>query len=136
MAFRGFMAQRRGISQVQVPELPSEPLREILPGDSVVGLARIIRFVNQWQQLRTETNVHQSPCHERWCESFLSSSTMLLVAAAHSSPLAMRSKLARSRLLKKEVRCAFFFSQGSRPYPNLQDDSHLFIILLVAPPLP
>ncbi|CAK9110591.1 unnamed protein product [Durusdinium trenchii] len=30
VAFRGFMAQRRGISQVQVPELPSEPLREIL----------------------------------------------------------------------------------------------------------
>ena len=29
--FRGFMAQRRHVSQVAVPELPAEPLREILP---------------------------------------------------------------------------------------------------------
>eukprot|EP00930_Biecheleria_cincta_P042267 TRINITY_DN29077_c0_g1_i1.p1 TRINITY_DN29077_c0_g1~~TRINITY_DN29077_c0_g1_i1.p1 ORF type:complete len:1290 (-),score=288.18 TRINITY_DN29077_c0_g1_i1:104-3973(-) len=29
-AFRGFMAQRRGVSEVTVPELPAEPLRDIL----------------------------------------------------------------------------------------------------------
>ena len=28
--FRGFMAQRRGVAEVQLPELPEEPLREIL----------------------------------------------------------------------------------------------------------
>lgn len=28
--FRGFMAQRRGVSEVQLPQLPEEPLREIL----------------------------------------------------------------------------------------------------------
>eukprot|EP00439_Symbiodinium_sp_Y106_P028441 s10021_g3.t1 len=30
LPFRGFMAKRRGVSEVVVPELPDEPLRDIL----------------------------------------------------------------------------------------------------------